>query len=207
MKRIIVISTFVLILVLLQTAYGAEPHAAGRPANWAVPVHVEGVGNLYRVSGTLYRSEQPTADGMKNLKAMGIKTILSLREFHSDKDLIGDTGLTYECIPMSAWHPEVADAVQFLRIVTDPKNAPVLVHCQHGADRTGLMCAIYRVAVQGWTKDDAIREMQIGGYGFHAIWFNIVDWFKALDINRIKTEAGLVLPQAAAPKVGIKSAP
>ncbi len=191
MKRFIVFGTTVLILLLVQTAYSAERHSAGRPANWATPIHLEGVPNLYKVSGTLYRSAQPTARGMKNLRNLGIKTILNLREFHSDKELIGDAPLAYRSIPMSAWSPEEADAVAFLRIVTDPKNAPVLVHCQHGADRTGLMCALYRVAVQGWTKAAAIKEMEIGGYGFHATWFNIISWFKHLDIAKIKTEAGL----------------
>ena len=192
MKRLIFISTTVLVLVWVQMASGARQPGNGRPANWAVPIQMEGVPNLHKVSDTLYRSAQPTSEGMKNLKAMGIKTILDLREFHSDKDLIGNVGLGYERIPMSPWHPEEQDAVAFLRIVTDPKNSPILVHCQHGADRTGLMCALYRVAVQGWTKKEAIREMELGGYGFHAIWFNIVDWFKNLDISRIKAEAGLI---------------
>ena len=44
------------------------------------------------------------------------------------------------------------------------------MHCQQGADRTGTMMAFYRIAVQGWPKDDAIAEMKNGGYGFHSIW-------------------------------------
>ncbi len=92
---------------------------------------------------------------------------------------------------MKAWHPKEKQVVRFLQIVTNPKRAPVLVHCQHGADRTGLMCAIYRVAVQGWTKEEAIREMTQGGYGFHKAWVNIVPWFRKLDIDDIKVKAGL----------------
>ena len=41
------------------------------------------------------------------------------------------------------------DVVRFLKIVTDPESGSVLVHCLHGADRTGTMCALYRVAVEG----------------------------------------------------------
>lgn len=40
---------------------------------------------------------------------------------------------------------------------------------RHGSDRTGTMCALYRIAVQGWSKEDAIREMTAGGFGFHRI--------------------------------------
>ena len=169
----------------------ASTPAANRPATWAQPVTLEGVSNLYRVSGALYRSDQPSPQGMQNLKTLGLKTILNLRSFHSDRDEIGDTELAYEHITMKAWHPEEEDVVRFLKIVTDPKRAPVLVHCQHGADRTGTMIAIYRIAVQGWDKAEAIREMTEGGFGFHPIWSNLPTWIRDLNIDRIKRQAGI----------------
>ncbi|MDO9071581.1 MAG: tyrosine-protein phosphatase, partial [Deltaproteobacteria bacterium] len=145
-------------LFLLTWVGCASTPTANRPETWAQPVKLEGVPNLYRVSGELYRGDQPSAQGMQNLKNLGLKTILNLRSFHSDRGEIGDTGLAYEHIYMKAWHPEEEDVVRFLKIVTDPKRAPVLVHCQHGADRTGTMIAVYRIAVQGWSKAEAIRE-------------------------------------------------
>ena len=62
---------------------------------------------------------------------------------------------------------------EFLSIVADTNAAPVLVHCQHGADRTGTMCAMYRIIHEGWSADDAIDEMENGGYGYHSIWVNL----------------------------------
>jgi len=53
------------------------------------------------------------------------------------------------------------------------------------------MCAVYRIFVQGWTKEEAIREMLEGGYGFHDVWANIAPWINNLDVGRIKKEAGL----------------
>ena len=152
---------------------------------------MEGVPNLHKVSDTLYRSAQPSAEGMENLKAMGIETLVNLRSFHSDRDEIGDTGLAYEHIYMKAWHAEEEDAVKFLQIVTNPKRSPVLVHCQHGADRTGTMCALYRVAVQGWSKEEALKEIIQGGFGFHGIWENLIQWINGLDIEGIKKKAGI----------------
>jgi len=178
-------------LVLLNVSYGAETSPANRPAHWAKPMQVKGAPNLHKVSDTLYRSAQPSAEGMANLKAMGIVTIVNLRSFHSDRDEIGNTGLAHEHIYMKAWHPEEEDAVRFLQIVTNPKRTPVLVHCQHGADRTGIMFALYRIAVQGWTKEEAIREMTQGGFGFHKIWKNLPNWFENLDIEAIKKKAGI----------------
>ena len=162
-----------------------------RPESWAQPVELEGVPNLHKVSDTLYRSAQPTEEGMKNLKEMGIETIINLRSFHSDRDEIGDTGLAYEHIYMKAWHIEYKEALRFLQIVTNPRRTPVLVHCMHGSDRTGTVCAIYRVAVQDWSKEDAIREMTKGGFGFHKVWDNLPEWIEELDIEALRKKVGI----------------
>ena len=181
----------------------AEP-STNRPSSWAQPVEFGGVPNLHKVSDGLYRSAQPSAEGMRNLKQMGVKTVVNLRSFHSDRDEIGKTGLGYEHIYMKAWHPERKEIVRFLRIVTNPKRAPVLVHCLHGADRTGTMCAWYRIAVQGWTKEDAIREMTQGDFGFHEVFDNLPEWIQSLDIEAIKKDAGIKtvtgIPRAEGPR-------
>lgn len=117
--------------------------------------------------------------------------VVNLRSFNSDRREIGATGLAYEHIYMKAWHPERKEIVRFLQIVTDPKRTPVLLHCQHGADRTGTMSAIYRIVVEGWSKEDALREMQDGDFGFHSIWGNLPDWINELDVEAIRQEAGL----------------
>ncbi|MBN1589514.1 MAG: dual specificity protein phosphatase family protein [Pirellulales bacterium] len=173
-----------------ETATPSVP--AKRPGDWAKPIELEGVPNLHKVSDALYRSAQPTAEGMKNLKEkLGIKTIVNLRSFHSDRDEIGRTELGYEHITMKAWHPEKKEVVRFLQIVTDPDRQPVLVHCQHGADRTGTMCAIYRIAMEKWSTEDAIKEMRDGGFNFHEVWKNLPNWIDSLDIDQIKRQAGM----------------
>ncbi len=178
-------------LFLFNAAYGAETTLTDRPPHWAMPMQIKGVPNLHKISGTFYRSAQPSAEGLKGIKEMGIKTVVNLRSFHSDRNGIGDTGLGYEHISMKAWHPEEEDAVKFLQIVTNPKHAPVLIHCQHGADRTGTMCALYRIVVEGWPKEEALREMTEGGFGFHGIWGNLVQWINAMDIEAMKKRAGI----------------
>jgi len=191
------LTTFVFFWLLLAGFVVAEEPEADRPKMWAHPLKVEGVPNLYQVSDNLYRSAQPTAEGMRNLKKMGIETVINLRSFHSDRDEIGSTGLGYEHIYMKAWHPERKEIVRFLQLVTNSKRTPVLVHCEHGADRTGTMCAFYRVAVEGWTKEDALREMTEGGYGFHKVWQNLPKWIADIDLNSIKQEAGIERPVSA----------
>ncbi len=168
-----------------------EEAAETRPDTWAQPVAAAGAPNLHKVSDTLFRSAQPTAEGFQNLKDLGVVTVVNLRSFNSDRAEIGATGLAYEHLTMKAWHPERKEIVRFLQIVTDSRRTPVLVHCQHGADRTGTMSAIYRIVVEGWSKEEALREMQDGGYGFHRIWSNLPDWISELDVEAIRQEAGL----------------
>jgi protein tyrosine/serine phosphatase len=189
MKRTVTIC--IIVVAMSYTAFADETSLMDRPAHWAKPIRMEGVPNLHKVSDTLYRSAQPSAEGMRNLKAMGIETIVNLRSFHSDRDEIGNTGLAYEHMYMKAWHPEEEELVRFFQIVTDPKRTPVLVHCQHGADRTGTMCTLYRIVIQGWSKEEAIKEMTQGGFGFHEIWDNLIEWINALDIESIKKQAGI----------------
>ena len=187
MKQRVAIAIFVL---LVADALAGAP-STNRPASWATPVKLQGVPNLHKVSDALYRSAQPTAQGMQKLKKKGIETIVNLRSFHSDRDEIGNTGLGYEHIYVKAWHPERKEIVRFLQLVTNEKKTPVLVHCQHGADRTGTMCAVYRIAIQGWTKKEAIREMREGDFNFHEVWKNLPAWIMELDIKAIRKDAGI----------------
>ncbi len=119
-----------------------------------------GLPNLHQVSTTLYRGAQPSALGMRELQRMGIRTVISLRDHHDDRDLLIATGISLERIRFSTWHAEDEDVVRFLRIVTDPSMQPVFVHCKHGSDRTGLMCAAYRMTIEGWTPEQAAQEMR-----------------------------------------------
>jgi protein tyrosine phosphatase (PTP) superfamily phosphohydrolase (DUF442 family) len=180
-----------LFLILISALPGA---AAERPAAWAKPVAVAGAPNLHQVSNTLYRGAQPTREGMAGLEKLGVRTVLSLRSFNSDRSELEGSKLGYVHLTMKAWHPEYKEIVAFLKLVNDPAKTPVFVHCQHGADRTGTLCAIYRVAVQGWTKEAAVGEMTGGGYGFHEIWKNLPDWIASLDIVKLRKDAGIPDP-------------
>jgi protein tyrosine phosphatase (PTP) superfamily phosphohydrolase (DUF442 family) len=166
-------------------------NAAPPGYRWAVPFEAPGLKNAHRVSRDLLRGAQPGAEGMRSLHGMGIKTIINLRAVHSDRDEIGELPLEYQHISVKAWHAEDEDVIDFLRIVGDRKNLPAFVHCQFGADRTGLMCAVYRIVIQGWPKEEAITEMTEGGFGYHAIWKGLPKYLRDMDAERVRKEAGL----------------
>jgi protein tyrosine phosphatase (PTP) superfamily phosphohydrolase (DUF442 family) len=160
-------------------------------ARWAEPMQVQGLPNLYKVSDDLYRGALPTTEGLEELKKLGVHTVIDLRESDGDQAKMAELGLTYQHIPMTALHVKDENVVQFLRIAGAPDHAPMFVHCQRGADRTGLMCAVYRIAFQGWTKEQALAEMTQGGFRFNYGYQNVVNYIRDANIDELKRQASL----------------
>ncbi|MBM4037598.1 MAG: hypothetical protein FJ290_03710 [Planctomycetes bacterium] len=120
---------------------------------------VQGVPNLLRLSEDLLRGAQPNLVGFRALKALGIKTVVNLRHYHSDRYMIDKVGLDYEHIDVKSWGLRGGHIARFLEIATDGTKTPVFIHCHDGIGRTGVMCAMYRIVVQGWTREAALKEM------------------------------------------------
>lgn len=169
-----------------------------RPERWAQPVEQTGLPNLHRIGPGVYRGAQPEAVGLAALKAMGIKTIVTLRVDQPLDDAIRYEGFDYEHITTLPFLPSESAVVRFLRIVSDPARQPVFVHCQRGADRTGLMCAAYRVVVQGWSREAAVEEMVLGGYGFSPIWVILPAYVSTFPVESVREAAEVVSAATAA---------
>src|SRR5690242_19882183 len=127
-----------LIVAVSATAWSAET-AAVRSERWAAPIALEGVPNLHQITPTLYRSEQPTALGMRNIEKLGIRTVINLRAFNDDEDEVRGTKLRTERTKILTWRIDDKHVIEVMRLLKDEANGPFLIHCQHGADRTGLM--------------------------------------------------------------------
>lgn len=183
---LLILRTLFVSTTLAIAALGADRNPA-----WATKLERAGLPNLHRITPNLYRCAQPTADGLRGAEAMGIKTVVSLRAFHSDKDEVESTKLRTRRIYFNTWHAEDEDVVRFLKIISDTNAGPFLVHCKHGADRTGTMIAIYRMAVQGWTKEEAIQEMTKGNFGYHTVWKNLIRYLNKLDVEALRKKVGI----------------
>lgn len=134
----------------------------------------------------LHRGGQPDAEGLNILIRRGIRTVINLR-----KERQKSSGHIRKVnIPFNPYRPRDKVVIDFLKVIYNKEHHPVFVHCFHGADRTGTLCAIYRIVVQGWDKEKAIAEMK--KYGFHWWHSNLIDYIRNLDIERIKKEAGIV---------------
>ncbi|MBI3802278.1 MAG: dual specificity protein phosphatase family protein [Nitrospirae bacterium] len=158
---------------------------------WSAPCDtcMAGVENFGKVTPLLWRGEQPTKEGFRHLEAAGVKTVISLREFHDDLPLLKGTKLKYLRIPMDPWRPEEEELIQFLKAVDaalkDPDGAPVFVHCSLGRDRTGYSIASYRMVFEHWAAEDAIHEMF--DFRFNAIFFYNPRFLKKMDVERLRT--------------------
>jgi protein tyrosine phosphatase (PTP) superfamily phosphohydrolase (DUF442 family) len=174
-----------------------EP-AESRPANWAQPVSPLAPDNFFQVSGELFRSAAPAAEHIAALRKAGVRTILSLRDSEEDTAAFQSAGFATRQYPMSARSVTQADLVAVLKLVRESPK-PVLVHCRHGADRTGFIVAGYRVVCEGWTKEEAVRELRRGGFGFHEMLFgNILDAVRTLDPASVRRELDALSPAAPA---------
>ena len=106
---------------------------------------------------------------------------------NDDKKVFGNTDLTLINTPLMSWSITPKDVAEVLwQIEQAQKHGPVLVHCYHGADRTGLISAIYRIIYQNWSIAEAKREMIKGPYGFHSIWQNMENFFTEQNIQDVR---------------------
>ena len=195
MKIAFIAAIAVTLAGLVQPAYAdavsgvaARPIAA-RPIQWAQNIADARVNNLHRITPALYRSAQLSREDVPKLQKLGIRKVISFRAFHADDSILAGTQITMQRIRINTWYIRDEDMVAALKALrTADQDGPVLIHCQHGADRTGLVSALYRMVYQGWTREQALDELQHGGYGFHPIWQNITNYLKHVDVERLRQE-------------------
>jgi protein tyrosine/serine phosphatase len=156
-----------------------------RPSQWAQPIDT--YYNLYEMTPTLYRSRQPDAAAQPLLKKLGVVTVVDFIK-ESDSKWLSDPSVTQGQIPLQTVHVDDADMIQSLRAIqTAQEKGPVLIHCKHGLDRTGLVAAMYRIVVQGWSKQAALDEMEHGGFGDADDLKHGIDYINKVDVDALKT--------------------
>ena len=184
MKKISVAST--LLIITLSASLLPAAATAPRPESWAKPVTAEHLRNFYQLDEKVYRSAQPGKKGFQELRSVGIRNVLSFRDYHSDDD--GKKfGLSLYRVKMEAGDISDDKVIEALRIIRDA-DGPILIHCWHGSDRTGLISAMYRIVFQNWSREAALDELMNGGYGYHSLYKNIPEYVRKADIEAIKKQ-------------------
>ncbi|WP_445116643.1 dual specificity protein phosphatase family protein [Acinetobacter sp. WZC-1] len=158
-----------------------------RPQQWGQPISRSH--NFYKISETVYRSEQPDTALIPQLNQYGIQTIINLRSRDQDRLLLLDQQqFQLVHIPIHTWAMNRNDLLQVMQAIQTARQhqQKVLIHCYHGSDRTGAGIAMYRIIFEHWSVDDALAEMKQGGYGFHPVWINIEKLFRPENIRWIR---------------------
>lgn len=140
--------------------------------------------NFGCINENYYRGAQPSERDYAELASAGVKTIVDLQEDGESREqgLVEAAGMKFFRIGLSdsSW-PSAEKAAQFLKIVNDPANQPVFVHCHGGRHRAGTMTAIYRITHDGWTADRAYAEMRQydfeSGFGHGGLKAYVYDYY------------------------------
>lgn len=135
-------------------------------AAWPLWLHVTGNFHVV-VPGRVYRSAQPSADELRHWTATyGLRSVLNLRGTHTDAGWYRNESATADALglrlvdfPLSARrNPGPQDMARLVALL-DSLPKPLLIHCQGGADRTGLAAALYLGAVAGAGEASAERQL------------------------------------------------
>jgi protein tyrosine phosphatase (PTP) superfamily phosphohydrolase (DUF442 family) len=173
-------TALLLFLVLLLTV----PLSAQSSAQASLPpvmesgygqkLQITGIPNAGKITETLYRGAQPGEQGLSELKKLGITTIIDLRgedreKIQWERRHAESLGMRFVYIPVSGWSaPTDQQVSEFLSAFRSDSQQKIFVHCRFGSDRTGVFVATYRMAIEKWTADQAIKEMYF--FGFNGFW-------------------------------------
>jgi protein tyrosine/serine phosphatase len=124
--------------------------------------------NFGQMDERFYRGAQPKDSDFNDLAALGVKTVIDLRDDSqsSEKRSVEALGMRYVNIPMSdSVYPKAEQIDTFLKLTNDPSIGKFYVHCAGGRHRTGVMGAVYRFNHDHWNYDQAYAEMK--NYDFY----------------------------------------
>lgn len=174
-----------LALTSLFSTVQVDEAASIRSPEWAQPVGNQY--NLHQMTPTLYRSALPDGHALPLLQKLKIVTVINFLP-ESDTQWLQSSDIKQVQLSYRTNHVDDADVLAAIRAIQAAEaDGPVLMHCKHGADRTGLMAAMYRVVVQGWSKEDALNEMTLGGFGSSNGFKDGVRYMMKADVDKLRT--------------------
>jgi tyrosine-protein phosphatase SIW14 len=178
-------------------AHSKNAHALGRQlSNPNIP-------NFGQVTENLYRGGQPNVAGMEALKKLGVQIVVDLRGSRQENEnkLADKLGMRYISIPSHCPFPTDKPWAHLLTVIRDNPGRKIFVHCRLGDDRTGMAIAAYRMADEGWTAAEALREMEFFGFTrvHHAICPGLEDYVESFP-KRFKRDPAFKDLQAEAEK-------
>jgi uncharacterized protein (TIGR01244 family) len=138
--------------------------------------------NFLRVNEKICTGGQPAMDDLARLKSEGVKAVVNLRrpaEYNAEEEAAKakELGLRYFNIPVSVAELKPEQADEFLKVMSDPANRPVFLHCST-ANRVAAFWMIYRVLKDGWKLEAAEEEANKIGLRSQALRDFAVDYIR-----------------------------
>lgn len=170
--------------------------------------------NFSQVNGGLFRGARLTSvEAVQYLKSIGVKNVINLQGgdlnsrfgkiipwaepgerpevIAAEKDAATSLGMGYLHAPLNSLEPITAEedkAIdEVLEFMHDKNNQPVFIHCEHGADRTGLLVALYRVKYEKMDVEKARKEWIANGHNkLHQIFTGDLDVYYYEKVKEFK---------------------
>lgn len=142
--------------------------------DFAQKIQINGLAYAGKVNDFLYRGSQPNPEGIKELKKLGVTTIVNLRGerqglVRRERKQAEEQGIKLVNVRASGWSPpKNEEIVQFFDVLKERPRQKVYVHCWLGNDRTGVFIAAYRIGMEGWSGEKALAEMRY--FRFKSFW-------------------------------------
>jgi len=189
--------------ILAQSAPLASAPAIAQPA-FGQKLHIAGISNAGKVTDVLYRGAQPKEQGLPELRKLGVTTIVDLRGEDPatvawERKQAESLGMRFVSLPISGWSPPtIEQVVQFLALFGNEPREKIFVHCRYGDDRTGVLTAVYRMAIEKWPAEQAMKEMYF--FGFNGFWHPAMKSFIRDFPSRLHSAPALASFRALAPQ-------
>jgi len=194
---------FLPLRIFAQTAAPVSAPSTAQPA-FGQKLQIAGVHNAGKITDFLYRGAQPKEAGLSELKLLGVTTIVDLRGEDQEKvtwerNRAESLGMRFVHIPVSGWSPPTDEqVVQFLSLFRGEPGKKVFVHCRFGDDRTGVFVATYRMTLEKWSAEQAMKEMYF--FGFNGFWHPAMKSFIRDFPARLNSSPALASPRCQSPQ-------
>jgi len=123
--------------------------------------------NEHRLGKNAWRSAQPAPHDIARLKRAGIRTVINLRgdrmcgSYWLEVEACRRHGIRLEtCVLRSRAAPSVKE-LHAARETLQRVEYPILIHCKSGADRAGLMSALYLHIIEGQPMEHCLRQLSL----------------------------------------------
>ena len=144
----------------------STPAQIGRTGDPAKIIQVPGVMNAASITDEpLSPKRNPLLTDMQGLRKLGVDIVVDFRdetaEIKFDKKMVESQGMKFVSVPWKGDSlPTHDELITFFKLLHDNPDKKIFIHCEYGKDRTGVMSAIYRIAVEHWSADQSIAEMR-----------------------------------------------